>query len=341
MTELHEMGQAKPIVVYERSESQLRRGKWMLLGGVGLACVGVLGFLLAVSSRADQLSLHAMSTLPMIMAVGLLTGGWTLRRGPRSVTIDNAGLQIENSGGTDRHQWIDIGWVTVTAPAGSRQRRLVLYDISGNKVAALGEVFENFDDLIATVKSKVAEERTAIGPSIQLRKARKSAVLMASFASLMIFATATLAWMTYREQRAASLLETDGVEGVAAVDRLFLAPNGLTTRIEYTVTNEAGESGSRNAEIEPEYHSELTDADARRVPVMFLPADPAISRLQRGEITGDDFVKSPAGRYGLSALAAIMCSFFLGIAVLQWNGWDIDLDSKTRKISIKRFGEGE
>jgi len=29
-----------------------------------------------------------------------------------------------------------------------------------------------------------------------------------------------------------------------------------------------------------------------------------------------------------------------GAAALQWRGWDIDLDSKTGKISIKRFGTG-
>ncbi len=340
MTEIHEMEQARRIVVFERSESQVRRGGWMLLGGVVMACVAVLGFLLALFSRADQLSVHAMSTLPMIIALGLLAGGWTLSSGPRSVTIDDAGLQIERGRGTERHQWSEIGWVTVTATT-ARQRRLVLYDVSGKKMAALGEVFDSFDDLISIVKSKVADQPTSVGPGIQLRKARKSAVLMASFASLMILAAASLAWMTYGEQRAARLLETDAVEGVATVDRLFVAPNGSTTRIEYTVTNEAGESGSRNAEIELEVHAELMAADAESVPVMFVPAEPAISRLQRGEIVDDDFMDSPAGGYGLSALVTLMCLFFLGAAALQWRGWDIDLDSKTGKISIKRFGEGE
>ena len=74
---------------------------------------------------------------------------------------------------------------------------------------------------------------------------------------------------------------------------------------------------------------------------MFVPAEPAISRLQRGEVIDDDFMKSPVGGYGLSALAALMCIFFLGAAALQWKGWEIDMDSKTGKISIKRFGEGE
>jgi len=277
----------------------------------------------------------------MIGAFALWAGGWTLSRGPRRVTIDEDGIQIEQSGGTKRHQWTQIGWATVTATAMSWQRRLVVYDISGEKLASLSEAFRNFDDLAATVKSKVADQNPAIAGVIRLRKARKSAVFMASGASVMILISAAVAWITYDEQRAAKLLETDGVEGVATIERLFVAPDGLTTRVEYTVTNEAGETGSRNAEIEPAYYAELMEADAKTIPVMFVPAEPAISRLQRGEIIDDDFLKSPVAGYGLPALLTLICIFFLAAAALQWKGWDIDLDSKTGRISIKRFGEGE
>ena len=35
----------------------------------------------------------------MILAFALFTGGWTISRGPRRVTIDDDGLQIEQSRG--------------------------------------------------------------------------------------------------------------------------------------------------------------------------------------------------------------------------------------------------
>ncbi len=73
--------------------------------------------------------------------------------------------------------------------------------------------------------------------------------------------------------------------------------------------------------------------DDGRSPTPLETSNRAISRLQHGEIFDDDFMKSPAGGYGLSALAALMCIFFFGAAALQWKGWDIDLDSKTGKIS--------
>lgn len=339
--EPQKLEQAKPNLVFERSESQQRRANWMLFGAVGLACVSVLGFLFAIFNRVDQLTLHSITTLPMIIAFGLFTGGWALRRSPRRVTIDDDGLQIEQSRGTRQHPWSEIGWAMVTATPNNQQKRLVVYDQSGKKIISLSEAFEDFDDLVATVKSIVAEQGPEVAGDIQLRKARKNAILMAGFASIMILISAAIAWMTYEEQRAANLLEGDVVEGVATIDRLFIAPNGFTTRVEYTVKNEAGETGSRNAEIEPAYHAELTEADAKTIPVIFVPAEPAISRLQRGEIIDGDFMKSPVGGYGLSGLVTLMCLFFFGAAALQWKGWDIDLDSKTRKISIKRFGEGE
>ena len=338
--EPHESEQTKPIAIFERSESQRRRGRWMLFGALGMACASVLGFLFALVNRLDQIHLHLVSTLPMLMAAGLLTGGWTLSRGARRVTIDDEGLQIEHRNGTRRYRWSEIGWAAVADAPMSQQKRLHLYDRSGAKVASLSEAFQGFDDLVAIVKLRVADQCPAVAGDIQLRKARKSAIIMASFASVIILVSAGLAWMTYKEQRATDMLETDAVEGVAAIDRLFVAPNGFTTRVEYTVTNEAGETGSRNAEIEPAYHAELTEANAKTIPVLFVPAEPAVSRLQHGEIIDDDVLKSPAGGYGLSAMAILLGLFFLGGAALQWRGWDIDLDSKTGKISIKRFGEG-
>ena len=191
------------------------------------------------------------------------------------------------------------------------------------------------------MKSKVDAECSERSGDIRRRKARKSAVLMAGFASIMILVAAFIAWMTYEEQRTAKLLETDAIEGVATIDRLFVAPNGFTTRVEYSCANEAGETGSRNAEIEPAYHAELTAAGAQTIPVVFVPSEPAISRLRRGEIIEDDFLKTPVGGYGLAVLATVMCLGLLGVAALQWNGWDFGHDSKTGKFSIKRFGEGE
>ena len=283
----------------------------------------------------------------MTMAFGLFSGSWALLRGPRGVVVDSDGIQIEESGvRTSQHCWDEIGWATVDATAMSQQRRFILYDQSGKTIASISESLQGFEDLVAVVKAQVSDRQLTSGgdsvaDGIRLRKARKSAIFMVCVAFVLILVSASTAWMTYQEQQANRLLETNGVEGSGTIDRLFVAPNGFTTRVEYTVTSKNGETGSRNVEIEPEYHAELLQSDAKTIPVTYVPSDPSIGRLQQGEVVEDDFVKSPLGSYGLSALVTLMCLFFLTAAVMQWNGWDLDLDSKTGKISLTRFGEGE
>ena len=39
-------------------------------------------------------------------------------------------------------------------------------------------------------------------------------------------------------------------------------------------------------------------------------------------------------------MVAVMSLFFLVVSVLMWRGLDIDMDSKTGRVSIKRFGTG-
>jgi hypothetical protein len=44
---------------------------------------------------------------------------------------------------------------------------------------------------------------------------------------------------------------------------------------------------------------------------------------------------------GLSCVLLAMCAVFMAVAAMQWFGWDIDLDSKTGRVSVKRFGTGQ
>ncbi|MCA9069325.1 MAG: hypothetical protein KDA84_10400, partial [Planctomycetaceae bacterium] len=235
----------------------------------------------------------------------------------------------------------EIGWATVTAVGMSQQKCLILYDTAGKRIASLSEAFENFEDLVRVVKSRVADQPNSPGSEIQTRKARKSATWIGLFGVVIIAVSASVAWMTWDEQRANELLQTNAIPGEAQIDRLFVAPNGVTKRVEYTVTNEAGETGSRNAEVTPNYYTQLEQENAETIPVRYVPSEPGISRLQQGEVLDDDFTKTPLGGYGLAGLAALMGLGFIAAAVLQWMGWDIDMDSKTGKFSIKRFGEGE
>lgn len=95
---------------------------------------------------------------------------------------------------------------------------------------------------------------------------------------------------------------------------------------------------------EPEELPEVELVFTRRastVPVLYVLKEPAVSRLVQGEVESNDFSESPNVLIGLSVVILLMCVVFFGAAVMQWYGWDIDLDSETGKISIKRFGAGK
>ncbi len=73
--------------------------------------------------------------------------------------------------------------------------------------------------------------------------------------------------------------------------------------------------------------------------MIYVEDEPEISRVAAGE-PPDDPTTSPGVMYLLSAVVAAISLLLLTAGALQWNGWDIDLDTKTGKISIKRFGTG-
>jgi hypothetical protein len=73
---------------------------------------------------------------------------------------------------------------------------------------------------------------------------------------------------------------------------------------------------------------------------MYVPNEPQFSTLVQGEVKSTDFLDSPAGGMTLAGVASLLGLFLLGVGVMQFLGWDIDLDSKTGKLSVKRFGEG-
>jgi hypothetical protein len=96
-------------------------------------------------------------------------------------------------------------------------------------------------------------------------------------------------------------------------------------------------SVTRNVQIEPEYWDRLEGA--RTIPVIYVPDEPGISRLARGEVTKEDFSKTLLGGYIMSALCGLMGLGLLGFAPFAWRGYDLTFDAKTKKWALKRLGK--
>jgi hypothetical protein len=324
--------------LFFRSDSAGTKAVWWLVGGIVGLGFAVLGMVVAIVARVDPLSVQVIATLPAIVGVGALTVAASLFRSPLQVAVGPRGLSIEGRRGKQTHSWDQIGWANVDTVTMTHRRQLVVYDTRGKTIARLSEAFDDFDAMADQIRDRIAAKGDDTSDRIRGRKAVRSAVLCTSVGLLMLAAMGFLAWHTHQEQRAAVRLEQDAVPGEAEIVRRFLAPNGVTPRIEYRITTPDGRTATRNAEAFRPDWDKLEGA--RTVAVLYVPDDPDISRLAAGEPRERDLTSRPAVAYGASVLAGLVALFLVVVGVMQWYGWDIDLDSKTGKISIKRFGSG-
>ncbi|NUQ62910.1 MAG: hypothetical protein HUU20_10495 [Pirellulales bacterium] len=324
--------------VFLRHDSAGTNAAIWLAGGVLALGGAAVGFAVSLFGKVDMLTLQAVTTLPALLGLGALTAAWSFARTPRQVAVGPRGVTIEQRSGTRVYGWDEIGWANVVAGALNQRRQLVLFDNRGKAMATLSEAFGDFDALVEIVMQRISRKTDDTSEQIRSRKSRRSAVVFGAFSVLMLCAAGGMAWMTHREQRALRLLAEDAVPGEAQIVRRFLAPNGVTPRLEYRVTAPGGRTGMRNAEVERPIWDGLEGATT--VPVFYVPREPDISRLAIGEVEEKDLTRNPVIAYGLSVVVALMCFVFLGVAALQWHGWDLDLDSKTGRLSVKRFGTG-
>ena len=310
---------------------------WMA-GGIFLLVVAAIGFGIALVSRIDQLVLHLTTTLPTIMGIGLIYGSFLTNRTPSEVAIGPAGIRVESHRGSESYSWSQVGWSNVEAAPMNSRRLLKVYDTSGGPIVRLSDAIDGFDELADSVAAAIAGRGDDTASRIQTTKAKRSAVFMAVAGVGFLALAISVAGMTRAGLRAEELLKTSAVMGNGTIERRFIAPNGVTRRLEYRVTTPDGKSATRNAEVERSYWESLEGV--KSVPILTVPNEPGISRLVMGELPERDSFKNPIIGYGLPAIVAAMSLLFLVASALMWRGWDIDIDSKTGKIAIKRFGTG-
>lgn len=308
------------------------------IGGCVALAFAVFGFILSLVTRPGMLAMQAMTTLPTLFGLGALTSAWSISRSPRQITVGPDGISIDNRNGTEMFEWGRIGWVNVSTDGLNQRKKLVIYDVQGKTLATISDAFDDFDHLTRLVRERIDARGDDTADRLRHRKSKRSSLFLAGAGIGLLALVAGNLWMARQKQREERLLAEAAVPGEAEILRRFMAPDGVTARLEYRVVAPDGQQGTRNAEVTRAYWDSLEGATT--VPVTYVTAEPEFSRLVSGEVLENDLTGSPAVTYTLCAVLAAICLFLLGAAVLQWRGWDIDLDSKTGKISIKRFGTG-
>jgi hypothetical protein len=323
--------------VFVRPESAGRNATLWIVAGIGAFVFAAAGFVVAIRGRVGPMGLQGMTTLPMLLGIGLLTAGLSLLRTPRRVVVGPEGLTVEYRRGCRRIGWDEVGSASVETGGTSHRRRLNLTDRAGKSIVKLDESFSRFDVMASLIANHVEAKGDDTAAWILRKKARRQAALAFAIGLFMAFACGFVAWMTYQKQRADRLLAARGQPGEAEIVRRFTAPNGVTKRLEYRVVAPDGPGPTENVEVAPDYWDSL-EGD-RTVPVIVVPGEPGISHLEEGQVDDDDFTKTPLGGYALAALGGLMALFMLGMSPLAWNGWDLSHDSKTKTWTIKRYGK--
>jgi hypothetical protein len=321
--------------LFFRRDSAKSNGVLFLVGGILAIAFAVISFISLLFIRVDQFAMHAVTTLPTLMGIAGVSAGLAALRSPSQVSVDDEGLVVFGKKTSRRIRWCEVGLAAASEAPLNQRRRIKIFDVRGKLLVTIPDTFTEFETLVGLVQQNVNQHAASVAEPLRMRKARRMALLTASFGVFMAAAGIGVAYDTWSTERGKVFLEQDGVPGEGKILRRFLAPNGVNCRVEYQVTGENGQTAKHNVEVDPEYWDELEDETS--VPILYVPNKPWISRLANGEIRSRQEL-GKFGGYGLAGAASFMTLFMLAASVMQWYGWDYGTDPKTGKLGFRKIG---
>ncbi|MEX1228628.1 MAG: hypothetical protein WEB58_00210 [Planctomycetaceae bacterium] len=320
---------------FARHASAKSEGRTHLVFGVILLAGAAIGFACAIRFNVGQFSMHLMTTLPMLLAIGLIWKGRLASSNPLRVDIDSAGITLVTATDSVRHLWSDVGMATVTDVLYTKNRRLALFDPQAKKLAVIGDAITDFQLLTELVQHYVAQTQPDTSEQLRLKKARRMALLTGAAGLFLGFAGVSLFWKAQNDERGRNLLVERGVVGEGKILRHFTAPNGVTRRVEYEVTGDNGQTATHNVEVET-LEWELLE-HAPTVPIKYVPAEPEFAQLLAGEVRDSTDLGTREG-WLMLILGGAMSLFMLGVSAMQWTGWDYGTDPNTGQLGWRRIG---
>jgi len=318
--------------VFENPSSQAGNPMYSFLGGIGLIIFAIVAFIFAMGTRPGQMMLHMTTTMPTIIAIGLLTRGFLLRSQPIRIVVGPDGMEITTKQSTRRFSWSEIGSSTKTNILNSNKTCLRVTDAAGKSIVRIDESFPGYQRLVNLVEFHIDAKQDDTSFRIMSRNAKRVGILSFAFGCFLAAAAVFIALTTRESQRAQELLLAKGVPGEAELVRRFVAPNGVTKRINYRING----SKIMNVQVEPSFWDKLEHAKA--VSVVYVPEEPDISRLQFGEAKNNDFTKSRRGGYLLAGLGGLMALLFIALSPFAWWGYDLAFEKDQKIWQLKRYG---
>jgi hypothetical protein len=301
------------VAIYTPARGSGIKATLLFAGAAGLVLMAVIGFAVSLRIPNDPIRFHAITTLPMICAMWSLGAALAVRRSPREVRVGPAGMSILFGNRARELPWGDVALAPTVDRALGGGKSLKLYGPDGRVLVTLPDALQGFEQLVANVQRRVSAKPHANSDAVATRRLRKRAAGLMVGGVMALALGGVNAWLAYDNARAARLLRESAEPGEATVVRKFVAPDGRTHRIEYRLASINGAS-LENVEVNPLFWALMSEG--QRVPVLYVPSDPRVSRLQIGQI--DDAQQlSPPLHYGLSAAIAGLGVVFFAAGLLE------------------------
>lgn len=325
MLELHDQER-----VFDSDSNRVLRGYGSAAGGVALVIVAGVGFVLGLRTNPGPFGLQAMTTVPMIFAIGLFAAAYSTLRSPTRVILGADGLTVlRGRAEIGRWRWDEIALAPTGQVAISHKRVVKLYGTNGQVLVTLTDDLRDFNDMLVEIHQRMAWHPAPQRDTVARGKHRRTgAFLMIGGVAFFALAGAN-AWIAFSELRSKELLRTKGQRAEAIVVRKFTAPDGHTRRIEYRV--DAPGAPIENVEVTPIVWT-VTETD-QRIPVVAVPGHPDVSHLVIGQVD-DSMHGDPKTMLALSAAMAVMSTLFFVVGILNRRGLQLTWDAERLRPRI-------
>ncbi len=262
-------------------------GRWMIWGGValflGAIAVFIACLMLPQALDPGPLALQMIVTGPILAAIALIAIGWTKRRCPFQVDLDQQGISIHTAAGLRRIAWTDVSSVEMgkrdTLMTAMTLETLRLVGADKKKLVELDSQLMPFEDLVAAVQKHVSANGAAPVVDTSARKRRRDAILLLVIGPLFL-ALAIFVGIDSRNQvRQQQALKQQGQPGVARIVRHYMF--NVTPRIEYEFEDAHGARQTRDTIVDERVWKKLKEGG--EVHIRYLPEEPSYSRLRAGD----------------------------------------------------------
>ncbi len=309
---------------------------YYLAGGLLLGMT-FLGFVGSIVGDAGVAQRTVSTTLPAILAVSMFSLGYSSKRSPIRVHVRPEGLLLVYPDSERSIWWNELRWCTKDSGILSFKEFLFLYNAEGKRDVAIPDSFTDFKELVEIVTQRIGEVQATQEKPVPIKKNWFNIVTLFTVGTLAGAGSVFFLVTGMQDLENAERLAAEGVVGTGVITRHFLAPNGVTTRIEYEVTGNDGRIGSGNTEMDKAIWEDLAEGDP--IAVRYVLDAPEINEVISGRVVGDYEQQSPLKVYGISAGMMIFSVFMLVVGTLSAMGIEIDFDSETNKFRIIRLGK--